>query len=86
MPKPTGSPANVTSQSHMAQSQVIRATSLLTLPEVARYLNVSHATVYRLVERQRLRAHRIARRLRFQPNEVASMVELNLDSAEYGRP
>lgn len=47
-----------------------RYESLLSIPQVATFLNVSRLTVYRLIERGLLPVYKIARRLRFRPNDV----------------
>lgn len=42
----------------------------LSVADVARRLSVSRLTIYRLIEKRVLPAHRIARRLRFAPEDV----------------
>lgn len=62
---------------------------LLTVQEVARCLNVSKLTVYRLAERQILPSYRFFRRLRFKPEDVKWCLEkhqITKISNRYGNP
>lgn len=48
---------------------------LLTLPELARLLQLSETTVRRLVGARRLPCVRLGRQLRFQPGDVSRWLE-----------
>lgn len=48
---------------------------LLTLPEVARALNVSRSHVYALTYRGRLSACRVGGALRFHPDALAALLD-----------
>ena len=59
---------------------------LLSVDEVASFLNVSRVTVYRLAERGLLRVHRVARTLRFSRDAVTSYLDREDNHAPYGGP
>ncbi len=66
----------VTLEEHVPRSaKPLEQTRLLTLPEVAGFLNVSPRTVRRLVASRRLRCVRLGRVLRFQPADLFRFVE-----------
>jgi excisionase family DNA binding protein len=52
-----------------------RVEQLLTLPELARLLQLSETTVRRLVGARRLPCVRLGRQLRFQPGDVFRWLE-----------
>jgi excisionase family DNA binding protein len=60
--------------------------AFMSIPDVATFLDVSPATVYRLVDRGLLTVYRVARRLRFHPRDVLAFLEHNKISARYGGP
>ena len=81
----------ITVQAHDALSQPMQYTSkgiplvrLLTSTEVAKLLNVTITTVYRLIERRLLKTHRVAGRLRFHPDDVHAYLENGLAGSHYG--
>jgi excisionase family DNA binding protein len=57
--------------------------SFMSLPDVAAFLDVSPATVYRLVDRGFLTVYRVARRLRFTKQDVMQFLENAKTSAQY---
>lgn len=63
---------------------------LLTRDQVARLLNISRASVYRLVERRHIPFYKIGGRLRFDRNDVlAFLLKHRIEgygTHTYGRP
>jgi len=87
---PTGVRENP-EQAQDALSQSMQQTStgtplvrLLTSSEVAELLNVTITTVYRLIERRALKTYRVARRLRFHPDDIHAYLESGLAEPHYG--
>jgi len=44
--------------------------SLLTVQEVAEWLRVTPATIYKMVKQGRLEVHHVGKQLRFRPEDV----------------
>lgn len=61
------------------------ASPFMGLRDVAAFLDVSPATVYRLVDRGLLTVYRVARRLRFTRQDVTRFLETTKTPARYGR-
>lgn len=60
--------------------------SLLSVEQVADFLSVSRLTVYRLIERRVLPVYRVARRLRFDPGDLARYLRSARTPEEYAGP
>ena len=58
--------------------------TFISLRDVASYLDVSPATVYRMVDRGLLTVYRVARRLRFTKHDVTRFLERSKTPARYG--
>lgn len=58
---------------------------LLSVAQVARILNISRLTIYRLIERGLLPVHRIARRLRFSKGDLQHYLDETRSQNYYGR-
>jgi len=50
---------------------------LLTLDELANMLKISHAGVYRLIEKRLIPFHKVMRSIRFDKNDVISYLQQN---------
>lgn len=92
LPTPTGGQRNAADALDLLQPMTAifldgetPAARLLSLREVATALHVSQLTVYRLLDRRELRAFRVARRLRFHPQDIRAFLEHRKTPAPYGR-
>jgi len=74
------------SQSNMvATTQHLRLDEgLLSVIQVAKLLNVSRLTIYRLIERGALPVYRIARRLRFAKSDLHAYLAKSRTHIDYG--
>jgi excisionase family DNA binding protein len=54
---------------------VVQNEPFLTLVEVANYLHVSRATLYRMVDRRELRCYRVGRGLRFRQEDIRELIK-----------
>ena len=54
-----------------------RTSELMTLTEVAEYLRISTATVYRLVQRKQIPVNSVGRQLRFRKNSLDEWLSNN---------
>ena len=56
--------------------------NLLTVPEACRYLSISRATLYRLMDAGNIRRVRIGGSVRFRPDDLDAFIDASLDTAD----
>ena len=56
--------------------------NLLTVPEACRYLSISRATLYRLMDAGNIRRVRIGGAVRFRPDDLDAFIDASLDTAD----